>query len=114
MFDISPSTHTAGNASSSAALSRTVSSETVKTRRSASLIRGSCWELARGREEGVLHEHGHGHEADAARHGGDGARPLRDGVEIHVAGQLAGVQAVDPDVDDDRALLDHVAGDESR
>src|SRR5437773_12014964 len=71
-------------------------------------------ELAGGGEEGVLHEHGDGHEADAARHGGDGARLLRGRFEIHVARELARVETVDADVYDDSARLDHVAGDEMR
>src|SRR5713226_439408 len=79
-------------------------------------VRGlSCGtELAGGGEERVLHEHGDGHEADAARHGRDGAGALRGRVEIHVARELARVETVDADVDDDGALLDHVAGDEAR
>src|SRR5215510_15856732 len=71
-------------------------------------------ELAGGAAQRVLHEHGDGHGADAAGHGGNGAHPRGGGLEVHVARELARVQAVHPDVDDHRAFLDHVARDEAR
>ena len=69
--------------------------------------------------ERVLHEHGDGHRAHAAGDGRDGFAERGHGVEVHVAddavaGLLGGVRhAVDADVDDDCAGLDHVGGDEA-
>ena len=44
------------------------------------------------------------HGADAAGHRRDGARLGADRVEVHVARELAGVEAVDAHVDDHHAL----------
>src|SRR2546425_4012553 len=73
-FEISPSTHTAGNCSSTTARNRSVSWETVRTARSATR-RGPLRE-----GEGVAHEHGDGHGADASGHGGDRMGPSAHGV----------------------------------
>ena len=79
-----------------------------------------CGELLLRRRYDVLHEHGDGEQADAARHGRDGARDLRRASEIDVADELParvlriGRQAVDADVDDRRAGLHHVRLDEAR
>src|SRR5690606_31441427 len=56
-----------------------------------------------GRLQGVLHQRGHGHRPDPARHRADPAGALRGGVEAHVADQPAVVQPVDADVDHHRA-----------
>src|SRR5216684_3406750 len=75
---------------------------------------GETGNLAGGGAVGVAHEHRDGHGADAARDRGDGASLGGHRVEVHVAGDLAGGQAVDADVDDHHALADHVAGDDTR
>src|SRR6266851_982001 len=75
---------------------------------------GERGNLAGGGAVGVAHEHRDGHGADAARDRGDGASLGGHRVEVHVAGDLAGGQAVDADVDDHHALADHVAGDDAR
>ncbi len=95
------------------ALSCCDSAETVRTARSGTRI-SDRRRPGGGGEQGVAHQHGDRHEADAARHRRDRGGHRLDGVEVHVAGQLAGVEAVDADVDHPRARLDHVAGDHAR
>ena len=62
--------------------------------------------------EGVLHEEGDGHGADAAGDGGDGAAFGGDFVESDVADEFVaffgagGFDAVDADIDDDGAFFD--------
>lgn len=67
-----------------------------------------------------MEEHGDGHGAYAAGHGADEGCDLSDGVEVDIADGFglevwggAG-DAVDADVDDQGARLDHVAGDQVR
>jgi hypothetical protein len=62
--------------------------------------------------QGCCQKHGAGHRADAAGHGGDPAGHFLHAVEIDVAGELAVRLAVHAHVDDDRAGLDHVGGQE--
>src|SRR5262249_14167111 len=108
-LESSPSTQNMAKCSSRDALIITVTYATVSTFRSTLRT-----ELAGCAAQRVLHEHGDGHGADAAGHGGNGAHPRGGGLEVHVARELARVQAVHPDVDDHRAFLDHVARDEAR
>src|SRR5699024_575242 len=61
--------------------------------------------------EGVFEQHGDGHGADAARHGGDPACALAGRLEVHVAAQFAVVGTVHADVDDGGARLDPVSRD---
>lgn len=68
--------------------------------------------------EGVVHEHGDGHGADAAGDGGHVAGFGGNGVVVGIAdeavapGSLGGFDAVDADVDNGGAVFDHVGGDE--
>src|SRR5262245_37610790 len=62
-------------------------------------LRASSRELALGRGERVLHQHRDRHLPDAPRHRRDPIGSLNSGLEIHVADELAAIQAVDPDVD---------------
>ncbi len=62
------------------------------------------------RFEGVVHQHRHGHRADAAGDRGDPAGTLAGLLELHIAHQLAVVQAIHADVDDHRSGLDPLAG----
>lgn len=67
--------------------------------------------------EGVAHEEGDGHGADAAWDGSDGGAFGGDFGEIHVAGEAVAVfrggvfDAVDADVDDDGARFDPIGFD---
>jgi len=64
--------------------------------------------------DGVLHQHGDGHRADAAGHGRDLGNEGRNRREVNVTGEaVSGFlgrigDAVDADVDDDGAGFDHV------
>src|SRR5215813_4278920 len=116
---ISPSTQTVGKPSSSAAASRRDSSETLQIVRSLRLADGvltrqSARGLAFGRGQRVLQEHRHGEQADAAGDGRHAGRALLDGLEVDVAGELAGLQAIDAHVDHPRAVLHHVTRDHAR
>ena len=74
----------------------------------------------------VQQKHRNGQRADAARNRRDRARDFLRRLEIDVADELRNLDrravfvdavffdAVDPDVDNDRARLEHVAGNELR
>ena len=68
--------------------------------------------------EGVVHEHRDGHGADAAGDGGEVARLGGDGVVIGITDEAVAAlcfgifDAVDADVDDGGAVLDHLGGEE--
>src|SRR5688500_10086837 len=64
--------------------------------------------------ERVLHQGGHGHRPDAAGHRRDPAGALGCAGETDVADQAAVLKPVDADVDDHRALLNPVAGNQPR
>ena len=61
-----------------------------------------------------MQQHGDGHRADPARNRRDRRGDGFDGGEVDVADHLAGLIAVDADVDDDRAGLDIVGCDHLR
>ena len=66
--------------------------------------------------DGVVQQHRDGHGTDAARHRRDGTRLFAQAFEIDVADQAVASfsgwvrNLVDPDVDDDSALSNHVRG----
>src|SRR5687768_7196462 len=69
-----------------------------------------------GGADGVLEQHRDGHRADASRHRRDVRRDTTDALEVDVTDDAVSfgtrriVNAVDPDVDHDRAFPNHVAG----
>ena len=67
-----------------------------------------------GAFQGIGQQHGDGHRTDAAGNRRDERRHFLGRLEIDVAAQLAIGHAVDADVDDHGAGLDHVAGDHLR
>ena len=71
-------------------------------------------ELILRRFYGIVHEHGDGQKAYAAGYGRYGAGYFFGVFKVHVADELFGSDAVDADVDDGCARLDHVSGDEVR
>src|SRR5262249_12458639 len=116
---ISPSTQTVGKRSSSATASRRDSSETLQIVRSLRLADGvltrrSARGLPFGRGQRVLQEHRDGEQAAAAGNGRHAGRALLDRLEVDVAGELAGGQAIDADVDHPRAVLHHATRDHAR
>ena len=62
-----------------------------------------------GGAEGVVHEHGDGHGADAARDGGDGGGAGLGAREVDVAAEFVIIATIDADVDDYCALLEPFA-----
>ena len=66
------------------------------------------------RLEGVLHQRRDGHRTDAAGYRRDIGALLTDILEIHIAAQLAVFISVHTDVDNNRAVLDHIGGDKFR
>ena len=61
----------------------------------------------------MAHQHGGGHGAHTARHGGDGTNNRLRGNKIDVTHQLAIRLTVDPDVNHDGAFLDPFALDQA-
>ena len=74
----------------------------------------SVLQLHLGSVDNIFHEHGDGQETDAAGDRRDGTGDIFDGLEVDVTDELLRRDAVDADIDDRRAGLDHVSRDEVR
>ena len=77
-------------------------------RGAALVVRAACF----GSLHGIDEQHGNGHGAYAAWHGGDVAGDLSDVVVVHIAAQFACFVVVHAYVDNDCARFYHVGGED--